>query len=174
MTDGEMRRMNILEILNNRTTPVSGTELAGKLGVSRQVIVQDIALLRADNKEIMSTYKGYILHSPDKDSREYMRVLRVNHGTEDTLDELQTIVDYGGRVLDVSVEHGLYGHITVDLIINNRLDASEFVAQMEQSHDQPLKALTGGCHYHTVAAAGERNLDLIEEALDKKGYLMQD
>ena len=133
MTDGEMRRMNILEILNNRTTPVSGTELAGKLGVSRQVIVQDIALLRADNKEIMSTYKGYILHSPDKDSREYMRVLRVNHGTEDTLDELQTIVDYGGRVLDVSVEHGLYGHITVDLIINNRLDASEFVAQMEQS-----------------------------------------
>ena len=137
MTDGEMRRMNILEILNNRTTPVSGTELAGKLGVSRQVIVQDIALLRADNKEIMSTYKGYILHSPDKDSREYMRVLRVNHGTEDTLDELQTIVDYGGRVLDVSVEHGLYGHITVDLIINNRLDASEFVAQMEQSHDQP-------------------------------------
>ena len=109
MTDGEMRRMNILEILNNRTTPVSGTELAGKLGVSRQVIVQDIALLRADNKEIMSTYKGYILHSPDKDSREYMRVLRVNHGTEDTLDELQTIVDYGGRVLDVSVEHGLYG-----------------------------------------------------------------
>ena len=152
MTDGEMRRMNILEILNNRTTPVSGTELAGKLGVSRQVIVQDIALLRADNKEIMSTYKGYILHSPDKDSREYMRVLRVNHGTEDTLDELQTIVDYGGRVLDVSVEHGLYGHITVDLIINNRLDASEFVAQMEQSHDQPLKALTGGCHYHTVTS----------------------
>ena len=130
MTDGEMRRMNILEILNNRTTPVSGTELAGKLGVSRQVIVQDIALLRADNKEIMSTYKGYILHSPDKDSREYMRVLRVNHGTEDTLDELQTIVDYGGRVLDVSVEHGLYGHITVDLIINNRLDAQEFVNQM--------------------------------------------
>ena len=174
MTDGEMRRMNILEILNNRTTPVSGTELAGKLGVSRQVIVQDIALLRADNKEIMSTYKGYILHSPDKDSREYMRVLRVNHGTEDTLDELQTIVDYGGRVLDVSVEHGLYGHITVDLIINNRLDASEFVAQMEQSHDQPLKALTGGCHYHTVAAVGGRNLDLIEEALDKKGELMQD
>ena len=135
MTDGEMRRMNILEILNNRTTPVSGTELAGKLGVSRQVIVQDIALLRADNKEIMSTYKGYILHGPDMDSRECMRVLRVNHGTEDTLDELQTIVDYGGRVLDVSVEHGLYGHITVDLIINNRLDASEFVAQMEQSHD---------------------------------------
>lgn len=174
MTDGEIRRMNILEILNDRTTPVSGTELAGELGVSRQVIVQDIALLRADNKEIMSTYKGYILHSPEIDGRECMRVMRVNHNTEDTLDELQTIVDYGGRVLDVSVEHGLYGHITVDLIINNRLDASEFVAQMEQSHDQPLKALTGGCHYHTVAAQEERNLNLIEEALDKKGYLMRD
>ena len=172
MTDGEMRRMNILEILNNRTTPVSGTELAGKLGVSRQVIVQDIALLRADNKEIMSTYKGYILHSPDKDSREYMRVLRVNHGTEDTLDELQTIVDYGGRVLDVSVEHGLYGHITVDLIINNRLDAQEFVNQMAMSRDQPLKVLTGGCHYHTVAADSEKNLDMIEMELQRKGYLV--
>lgn len=174
MTDGEMRRMNILEILEHRSTPVSGMELAGELGVSRQVIVQDIALLRADNKEIMSTYRGYILHSPDMDSRECIRVFRVNHTTEDTLDELQTIVDYGGRVLDASVEHGLYGHITVDLIINNRLDAADFVAQMEKSHDQPLKDLTGGCHYHTVAAEGERNLNLIEEELDKKGYLMHE
>ena len=172
--NGEKRRQEILEYIRRSPEPVSGTKLAQRFQVSRQVIVQDIALLRADNKEIMSTYKGYILHSPEMDGRECMRVMRVNHNTEDTLDELQTIVDYGGRVLDVSVEHGLYGHITVDLIINNRLDASEFVAQMEQSHDQPLKALTGGCHYHTVAAVGERNLDLIEEALDKKGYLMRD
>ena len=170
--DGEFRRQQILKEIQQSGTPVSGKKLAGKYSVSRQVIVQDIALLRADNKEIMSTYKGYILHSPEMDGRECMRVMRVNHNTEDTLDELQTIVDYGGRVLDVSVEHGLYGHITVDLIINNRLDASEFVAQMEQSHDQPLKALTGGCHYHTVAADSEKNLDMIEMELQRKGYLV--
>lgn len=154
--------------------PVSGASLAARLGVSRQVIVQDIALLRADNKGIMSTYKGYILHNPQMEAGSCIRVFCVSHSTEDTLDEFQTIVDFGGRVLDVSVEHGLYGHITVDLFINNRLDSSAFVAQMGTSRDQPLKVLTGGCHYHTVAAGQERNLDLIEEALKKKGYLVHD
>ena len=171
MTEGEKRRMNILEILENRSSPVSGTELAGRLGVSRQVIVQDIALLRADNKEIMSTYRGYMFHNPDMGAGTCVRVFRVNHATEDTLDELQTIVDYGGKVLDVSVEHELYGHITVDLIINNRLDAAEFVANMKTSRDEPLKALTGGSHYHTVAAGEERYLQMIEDELEKKGYI---
>lgn len=208
LTEGEKRRLKILEILKSGAgqaseagednlaiggggdsafgsgrsapgsgtspVPVSGASLAARLGVSRQVIVQDIALLRADNKGIMSTYKGYILHNPQMEAGSCIRVFCVSHSTEDTLDELQTIVDFGGRVLDVSVEHGLYGHITVDLFINNRLDSSAFVAQMGTSRDQPLKVLTGGCHYHTVAAGQERNLDLIEEALKKKGYLVHD
>lgn len=192
MTEGEKRRMKILELLKNGKSlppgsggsfasgsgeapaPVSGGSLAAMLGVSRQVIVQDIALLRADNKGIMSTYKGYILHNPGMEAGACIRVFYVNHSTADTLDEFQSIVDLGGRVLDVSVEHELYGHITVDLIINNRLDAAGFVEQMKASHDRPLKALTGDCHYHTVAADQERNLDLIEEALMKKGYLIHD
>lgn len=172
MTEGGKRRMKILELLKHSTEPVSGTAMAAGLGVSRQVIVQDIALLRAENKGIMSTYKGYILYGPHMETGACIRVFCVNHSTEDTLSELQTIVDFGGRVLDVSVEHALYGHITVDLIINNRLDAAGFVEQMGASHDQPLKALTGGCHYHTVAAVQERNLDLIEDALTKKGFLV--
>lgn len=172
MTEGEKRRMKILELLKHSAEPVSGSDLASGLGVSRQVIVQDIALLRAENKEILSTYRGYILHSPDMEAGACIRVFCVSHSTEDTLDELQTIVDFGGRVLDVSVDHELYGHITVDLIINNRLDASVFVEKMAASHVQPLKALTGGCHYHTVAAPEKRNLDLIEEELMKKGYLL--
>lgn len=70
---------------------MSGTDLAGRLHVSRQVIVQDVALLRAENREILSTYKGYVLPSAEKQSS-CVRVFRVNHTTEETLDELQTMV----------------------------------------------------------------------------------
>lgn len=171
--DGDKRRQQIMEILNQETSPVSGAELAKRAGVSRQVVVQDIALLRAENKEIMSTNKGYVLYKPQQGTgKARVRVFRVNHDTEHMLDELQTIVDYGGRILDVSIEHALYGQISVDLIINNRLDALEFVNQMAMSRDQPLKALTGGCHYHTVAADSEKNLDMIEMELQRKGYLV--
>ena len=164
--DGDKRRQQIMEILNQETSPVSGAELAKRAGVSRQVVVQDIALLRAENK-------GYVLYKPQQGAEKArVRVFRVNHDTEHMLDELQTIVDYGGRILDVSIEHALYGQISVDLIINNRLDALEFVNQMAMSRDQPLKVLTGGCHYHTVAADSEKNLDMIEMELQRKGYLV--
>ncbi len=170
--DGDKRRQQIMEILNQETSPVSGAELAKRAGVSRQIVVQDIALLRAENKEIMSTNKAMFSINQQGAEKARVRVFRVNHDTEHMLDELQTIVDYGGRILDVSIEHALYGQISVDLIINNRLDALEFVNQMAMSRDQPLKALTGGCHYHTVAADSEKNLDMIEMELQRKGYLV--
>ena len=167
------RRRAIMGVLEGAKEPVSGSALAREVGVSRQVVVQDIALLRAENKEIMSTNKGYVLYKPQQGAEKArVRVFRVNHDTEHMLDELQTIVDYGGRILNVSIEHALYGQISVDLIINNRLDALEFVNQMAMSRDQPLKALTGGCHYHTVAADSEKNLDMIEMELQRKGYLV--
>lgn len=170
--DGRRRRKKIMEILHLEELPVSGAELARRVGVSRQVVVQDVALLRAENENIMSTNKGYILRRlPDKQEHVCMRVFRVSHATEDTLDELQTIVDYGGRLLNVFIEHEVYGQISVDLIINNRLDASEFINLLESSKDQPLKILTGGCHYHTVVADSQKNLDRIEMELRKKGYL---
>ena len=97
----------------------------------------------------------------------------MNHATEDTLDELQTIVDLGGQVLDVSVEHELYGNIRADLLIQNRLDAAEFAEKMEHCQSQPLKVLTKGVHFHTVTAQSQRNLDLIETALREKGYLAE-
>lgn len=171
--DGKRRRKKIMEIFNKEELPISGAELARRVGVSRQVIVQDVALLRAENEEIMSTNKGYILHRlPEKQEHACVRVFRASHATEDTLDELQTIVDYGGRLLNVFIEHEVYGQINVDLIINNRLDAAEFVNLLKHSKDQPLKALTGSCHYHTVAADSRKNLDRIEMELRNKGYLV--
>lgn len=173
MTEGKKRREGILAALGQTDRPLSGTELAKKFGVSRQVIVQDIALLRAENQTILSTYKGYILQKQDQESERRIRVFCLTHSTEDTLDELCTIVDYGGVVLDVSVEHQLYGWLRGDLAVRNRLDAMEFTERMKQCPDQPMKSLTGGCHYHTVSAPSDKHLDMIEAALRQKGYLTE-
>jgi transcriptional regulator of NAD metabolism len=171
MMEGDARRKTILEILHKESLPVSGTELAGRLGVSRQVIVQDIALLRATDKNILSTNKGYILFV-EKSNRK-RRTYKVKHADESILDELNTIVDFGGKILDVVIEHEIYGQIAADLIINSRTDAEAFVNQTLKYKTKPLNNLTYGVHFHTVEADSEDILDRIENALQGKGYLMQ-
>lgn len=169
--EGEKRREQLVHLLNCAKMPISGTDLAKQLGVSRQVIVQDIALLRAVNKNILSTNKGYVLYAPETDSGRVKRSFPVSHSKEQIQDELYTIVDYGGKVLDVVVEHDIYGQITVDLILCNRLDVEEFVERIAHSKSRPLKVLTDGEHWHTVEADSEKVLDKIEEMLREKGYL---
>ena len=115
--EGQMRRDTIIKMLGEKGKPLSGTELAKELGVSRQVIVQDIALLRAVNKNILSTNKGYVLYDPSEETQKARRTIAVSHSDEQTQDELYTIVDFGGKVLDVVIEHDIYGQITVDLIL---------------------------------------------------------
>lgn len=171
--EGDVRRKKILEILHNEGTPVSGTELAGRLGVSRQVIVQDIALLRAVNKNILSTNKGYILFVEKTSINRKKRTYKVKHKDEEILDELNTIVDFGGRISDVVVEHDIYGQISVDLIVNSRADAEAFVKSVEKYKTKPLNDLTHGLHFHTVEADSEEILDKIENELNKKGYLIK-
>lgn len=169
--DGEARRERIIELLRGSERPLSGTELAGKFKVSRQVIVQDIALLRANNKNILSTNKGYLLFSPGGRQNSFCTAVRVKHTTEEIRDELYTIVDCGARVLDVVVEHAIYGQIAADLVITSRQDADEFVVRIEGCKTQPLKELTDGIHFHTIEAASQEILKRTEEALRKKGYL---
>ena len=172
--DGEQRREEIIRILSERSRPISGTELAKCLGVSRQVIVQDVALLRATNKNILSTNKGYVLFEPQLESEKCKKTVCVRHTTEQVLDEFYTIVDLGGKILDVVVEHDLYGQIAVDLIIANRQDAEEFYRKMINSQVKPLKELTQDIHYHTIVARDEAAMERIEEALLQKGYLILD
>lgn len=171
MMEGDVRRSRIIELLNQNKQPVSGSELAKKMGVSRQVIVQDIALLRAVDKNILSTNKGYILYHPLEDRKKCRRTVAVHHTDEEMCDELYTIVDYGGKILDVVVEHDLYGQLTGDLILKNRQDVDEFMEKMEKSKDLPLKALTGGNHFHTIEADTELLLDAIEQKLIMRGYI---
>lgn len=151
--------------------PLSGTELAKRLGVSRQIVVQDVALLRAVNKNILSTNKGYLLFE-DVRSSKAKRSICVCHADEGILDEFYAVVDCGGRVLDVVVEHEIYGQITVDLIINNRQDAISYVEKTRDKNTKPLNILTNGVHYHTVEADSEDVLDQIEARLSELGFLL--
>ena len=176
MTEGGKRRDGILSLLEESDTcHYLEQNWLMRFKVSRQVIVQDIALLRAEDKKILSTYRGYVLDRDQEKKKKCIRVFCVCHSTRRYPEtNLQTIVDYGGHVLDVAVDHPLYGQIRADLIINNRLDVAEFVDRMNRYNAQPLKVLTGDYHYHTVTAESEKNLDFIEQELRKKGYLKEE
>ena len=147
---GEERRARIIEVLKSSEEPVSGAELAKRLGVSRQIIVQDIALLRAVNRNIISTTRGYLLYY--QEIQKVNRCFLVRHTDDEIEDELCTIVDNGGKVMDVIVMHDIYGEITAGLIIKNRQDVYDFVEILKSQKTVPLKALTGGVHLHTVEA----------------------
>ncbi len=171
--NGEQRRTKIRQMLLAAQQPLTGTALARELRVSRQIIVQDIALMRAENTAILSTNKGYLLRPEETGSVQPKRVFFVRHTTEQVLEEFLTIIDLGGRILDVAVEHELYGSIRADLLIENAQDAADFVERLENCRDNLLKALTDDCHYHTVAAPSEKLLDLIEAELRARGLLEQ-
>lgn len=170
---GEERRAKILQMLQQQELPLSGTALAKTCGVSRQVIVQDIALMRAENHGILSTNKGYIYRAAGLDDYRPKRVFYVRHNTDQVEAEFLAVTELGGSVLDVAVEHEIYGQIRVDLLIEDPRDAREFARKLSQCRDNPLKVLTDDCHYHTVAAPSQRLLDLIEEELRSKGFLLE-
>lgn len=169
---GEERRNRILTMLKEQESALSGTALANEFHVSRQVIVQDIALMRAESHDILSTNRGYLYRKAEADTSMPKRVFHVRHSTEQVLQEFLTITELGGKVLDVVVEHEIYGQIRVDLLIENSRDAREFYEKLIHSKDNPLKVLTDDCHYHTVAAPSEKLLELIRQELDNKGYLL--
>ena len=164
---GKERRSEILKTIQETKEPISGTELAKKYNVSRQVIVQDIALLRAENNEIYSTTRGYILQKP----LAFIRIFQVNHSDEQMEDELNSIVDLGGNVVNVFIEHEVYGNISAELNVNSRRKVKEFLEKIKNGESTPLKNLTHGKHFHTVCADSEETLNLIENELIEKGYL---
>ena len=167
--NGEERRERILSLLRSANAPRSGSDLARELGVSRQVIVQDMALLRArTDLEILSTYRGYLLRT---DTASCRRVFKVRHCAADTERELQEIVDLGGRVEDVFVYHKVYGVVRAGLRIASRRDIEGFLTRLASSRSEPLMRITDDFHYHTVSAASEEILDAVEARLGELGFL---
>lgn len=169
---GEERRKKIIEILADSVKPLSGTALAKEFSISRQVIVQDIALLRAENKNIISTNKGYMLYKTTQTNHTVREIVKVSHNTHQVLEEFYSIVDAGGTILNVFVEHELYGQIEADLYISNRTDAEEFYHKLSQCHNKPLKFLTDEIHYHTIEAKNRDTMEKILDNLTKKGILL--
>lgn len=168
--DGAQRRQKIIELLETGEEPYSGTSLAKIFGVSRQVIVQDIALLRATDKNILSTNKGYVIFG-QKEKENCKRIIFVKHTDGQMKDEMYTVVDAGARIVDVIVEHEVYGQIAADLMIASRKDVDDFINRIFAVKGKPLKELTGDEHYHTIEAADEEILDEVQRRLKEKGYL---
>lgn len=166
---GEKRREEIIKDINNTVDPISGSELAKRYKVSRQLIVQDIALLRARGHDIVSTTNGYIPnHNASK-----TRVFYVSHDDDCIRDELNTIVDLGGTVVDVFVEHQVYGRLDTTLDISSRREVDELIEGLTSGKSTPLNHLTDGRHWHTVEAKSDELLDIIEQKLKDKGYLIE-
>lgn len=164
---GSERRTDILRQIRQNPSPVPAKNLAALYHVSRQVIVQDIALIRAAGYEIISTNRGYILSGPSRVSR----VFKVRHTDEQLKEELCAIVDLGGTVENVMISHRVYGRMEAKLNISSRRQIEEFLNDIRSGKSSPLKNITSGYHYHKVSADSQETLDLIEEELKKRGFL---
>ncbi len=167
--NGNQRRSLILETLENGRVPVSGTAFASRFHVSRQIIVSDIALLRASGHDILSTNRGYMMNSSPEQTME----IKVLHSDSETEDELNTVVDLGGTVRDVFVNHKIYGILRADLNIRSRKDITDFLTDIKNGKSAPLKNITSGYHYHTITAASSETLNLIYRELERKGYIIR-
>lgn len=161
------RRQEIIDLLISEQNPISGNELSKRLGVSRQIIVQDISALKAAGFMILSTHQGYIFHKIPLAKR----VFKTYHTTDKTEDELNIIVDFGGTVADVFVWHKVYGKIEASLNISSRLQVKQFIEGVRSGKSTELMNVTGGYHYHTVTAESEDILDRIQNELKDKNYI---
>ena len=168
---GTTRRQNILNELNEATAPLNATKLAEMNGVTRQIIVADIALLRAAGNNIRAEHKGYVL---DKDNGYLKKKIVCRHTKDNVSDEFYAVVDNGGKVLDVQVEHSLYGIISADLSITSRYDADEFVRKSTEQGAAQLADLTGGVHIHTISVKDEQTFDRICKKLKDLDILIVD
>ena len=163
----DQRRKEIARYMMSAQNAVPGGKLSEKFGVSRQIIVQDISALKEAGYEILSTHSGYVMQT----TPHCERVFKLFHTKDQTEDELNTIIDFGGIVADVFVWHKVYGKMTAPLNISSRLHIAQFLEGVRTGKSSELMNITGGYHYHTVKADSEEVLNRIESALQEKGFI---
>lgn len=164
------RKEKIIEEIKKSDKPISASTLAKKLSVSRQIIVGDVALIRASGTNIIATPRGYILDSKQQNQT---YTIAINHSQEQMADELYTIVDLGGCAIDVIVDHPVYGQLTGKLHLSSRYDVDQFIKKVNNNQAKPLSQLTDGLHLHTIQCPNEDTYQRIVSALDEKGYLFK-
>ena len=167
----EERREYIINLLMNISSPIKGQKLSDELGVTRQVIVKDIAILRAKGIDIIATPEGYIINKDVQGG--CTKILATYHAQGQIEDELKIIVKYGGIIKDVVVEHPLYGEIKAMLMIKTLYDVDNFVKRFNNYKAEPLMTLTNGVHLHTIWTEKEEQMDKIIEELSEKHYLVE-
>ncbi|MFC3038873.1 transcription repressor NadR [Virgibacillus xinjiangensis] len=166
-----MRHELIIEMLKQSSKPITGSEFAKRANVSRQVIVQDVSILKAKNEPIIATSQGYFYMSQAADKETQRKVVVCKHVPEQTLDELYHIVDHGVTVKDVIVEHPVYGDLTASLRVSNRKEADEFVRRIQDTEAAYLLTLTDGIHLHTLEADSMGKIESACKDLDDAGIL---
>ena len=165
----EKRRNEILSLLGNTDNPIPANVLKERFAVSRQVIVQDIAVLRAGGYDITSTNRGYVLNT----KAQATRVFKCRHSFDELVEEGALVIGAGGRIEEIYVNHRLYGRISARLGLYNRMHVEELYRSRVSGASKPLLSVTDGYHYHTVSADSEAVLDEIEKNLRERGFLIE-
>lgn len=163
------RRNLIIKILEDSKISISANFLAKKFNVTRQIIVADIALLRAAGYSISADNKGYKLITLNND---LIKKIVVQHSKNEVDSEFYSIVDNGGKIIDVIIEHSIYGTISVELNITSRYEADEFIKRLNNTNSNPLSLLTQGIHIHTIEVPNIEAFDRIKAKLLELGILI--
>lgn len=168
------RRSAVAQLLEQTTEPISASVLADRFHVSRQIIVGDIALLRASGALVVATPRGYLMeHAVDNTAQDYTIACR-HENVEQLLQELYIVVDHGATMRDVIVEHPIYGQLTGQLQVSSRFEADRFVKALTTSEASPLSQLTGGIHLHTLRCSDRACFERVTNALKAAGILVSD
>lgn len=170
---GDERREMLLTWLKSSTQPLTGGELADRAHVSRQVIVGDITILKAKGEPIIATSQGYLYMNQPLNLNRFERIVAVKHGPEQAEEELLLLVNAGATVLDVKIEHSVYGDLTASIMVSTPKEVHDFIHKIQTTKSAYLSRLTDGIHLHTIAAPSEDILDQAEELLRKKGFLIE-
>ncbi|PLR79492.1 transcription repressor NadR [Bacillus canaveralius] len=169
---GDERRELLLQLLKESEKPLTGSELAARTNVSRQVIVSDITLLKVRKEPIIATSQGYIYLRPVSQTPVFERTVACFHPPERTEDELNLLVDLGVTVKDVKIEHPVYGDLTASIMVSNRTEVQRFMRKIHETKAAFLSELTAGIHLHTISARSEQTLIEAESALKQANFLV--
>ena len=169
---GEERRSEFLSLLKNADGPVTGTDLAKHANISRQVVVNDMNLLKARNEPIVATSQGYVYMQTNQQQSRFERKIVCMHTAAQAIDEMFMIVDCGVTIESVSVEHPVYGEITASILVSNRLEVENFMERVKETNANFLSALTDGTHLHVISAPSEQLLNRAEAKLREAGMLV--
>ena len=165
------RRENIIKLLLESNEPIKGSVIAKKYSVTRQVIVKDIAILRAKGQNIIATPDGYMIN---KNENKVKAIIAVTHNEEEMFNEMSIVIKYGGTIEDVIVEHPLYGQMAGMLMIKNYNELNKFVEKYQEQRARLLSVLTNGVHLHTISAENEHDINLIISELKKRNFIVSD